>query len=501
MTYNNAPQPTSVLLGDFNGDGKLDLAVLNHRNIVTIFLNNGHGKFPAARDYIAGGDSGSAVAGDFNGDGRLDLVLANGLGEPGKTASILVNNGDGSFRAGYVFEAGLAPYSVTIGDFNEDGNPDLAVADAVGNGVNVLLSAGQGIFLPPVAYATGTFASDVKVGDFDGDGHLDLAVTNLSSNTVTILLGSGLGTFRSLPPISVGNQPSSNVVADLNNDGKIDLAVTNEGDNSVSILLGNGDATFSPAAPIPVGNLPFFLIDGTFRHSGGNDRHSGGNDLAVANCGAIDCKDPTIASSEPTVSVLEGNGAGSFVQKALFNVGPSLNSIAVADFNHDGFLDLAVAHYGNLFTGGTDPGSISILLGRGDGTFGNPTDFAAGINPFAVVTADFDNDGKLDLAATAQFENSDTINLLIGNGDGTFQPPFGFKVAEFPGRIAVGDLNDDGALDLVVPGAVGVSVLLNTGGTSVVASTSDTQPRFGKTVTLTATVSPSLDTPRFLRAQ
>jgi hypothetical protein len=512
------PSLGSVLLGDFNADGKLDIAAVVNNNILTVLLNDGRGKFPNARGYIVGsGGAAFAAAGDFNGDGIPDLAVTNyGFGGDNceaqnmrvqcSTVSILLNNGDGTFRAGYAFDAASfsSVVAVAVGDFDEDGSLDLVLVNqgSFGTGcqpprcdsVSVLLNTGDGTFLPAVGYPAGLDPSDVKVTDFDGDGHLDLVVSNTDSSTVSILKGNGNGSFQLPQPIPVGAGPTSVVVADFNNDGNPDVAVTTELDNSVSILLGRGDGTFPTEKTIPnVGDTPVFLIDGTFRHSAGNDRHSRGNDLAVANCG-INCAGKPNNSS---ISILEENGAGSFVLKENFKLGLIPNSIAVGDFNHDGFLDLAVSHFGDLDSGGKDPGGISILLGRGDGTFGPSVDFVAGVFPSSVVAADFSGRRNLDLVASTGLG---PISLLVGNGDGTFRQPLEFNVGIVSDcgsqvgchRIVMGDFNHDGTLDLAVATFTGVTVLLNTGGTSVVASASDTQPPFGKPVTLTAALRPSL---------
>src|SRR5437660_732472 len=188
--------PYSVAMGDFNGDGHLDLAVANGgSNDVSVLLGNGDGTFTPAKNYEAGLGGGPlwVAVGDFNLDGKLDLVVANSSSD---SVGVLLGNGDGTFRPSVTFPAGgTAPQSVAAGDFDGDGKLDLAVANAGSNTVSVLLGDGQGRFAAPVTFAVGAQPEFVIAGDFNGDRILDLAVANKGSGTVTVLLGDGRGNF------------------------------------------------------------------------------------------------------------------------------------------------------------------------------------------------------------------------------------------------------------------------------------------------------------------
>jgi len=308
--------PDSAAVGDFNGDGKLDLAVANEgSDNVSVLLGNGDGTFQAAVDYRAGTDPDSVAVGDFRGDGKLDLVVANYYSN---NVSILPGNGDGTFQAAVNYGVS-APTSVAVGDFNGDGKLDLAVANVFSD-VSVLLGNGDGTFQAAVNYGAGTEPAWVEVGDFNGDGKLDLAVANVDSNNVSILLGNGDGTFKAAVNYGVGIEPVSEAVGDFNGDGKLDLAVANYGSN-VSVLLGNGDSTFQAAVNYGAGAEPAWVAVGDFNGDGKLD-------LAVANVGT------------GNVSVLLGNGDGTF--QAAVNYGTGIGeSLAVGDFNGDGRLDLA----------------------------------------------------------------------------------------------------------------------------------------------------------------
>jgi hypothetical protein len=239
---------TSGVAGDFNGDGKLDVAVaLNTQNgnpggEVAVLLGKGDGSFRQEITIPFQFFAGNLIAGDFNADGKLDLALITNLNQ----VSVLLGNGDGTFQPARAFLTGIGPVSIVAGDFNHDGNLDLATSNSTDNSVSVLLGKGDGTFLPHVDTSTGGVSSyGLAVGDFNQDGKLDVAVTESSSNEVTILLGSGDGTFVFGAELLASN-PGVVATADLNGDGKLDLIVGNgKGFNSTQTLFfGNGDGTF-----------------------------------------------------------------------------------------------------------------------------------------------------------------------------------------------------------------------------------------------------------------
>jgi len=246
-----------VAVGDFNGDGKLDLVVVNSfSNNVSVLLGNGDGTFQTALDFDTGVAPWSVAVGDFNGDGKLDLAVTNAtIGN----VSILLGNGDGTFQPAVNYGAGPLPGSVVVGDFNGDGKLDLAVANqSAGNTgpsmVSVLLGNGDGTFQPAVEYVAGsdTDSSSVALGDFNGDGNLDLAVANNGgTNRASILLGNGDGTFQSAVDYAGGS--SLLAVGDFNGDGRLDMAVVDGASSTVSVLLQPGlvsgvNAILSPAS-------------------------------------------------------------------------------------------------------------------------------------------------------------------------------------------------------------------------------------------------------------
>ena len=326
------------------------------------------------------------------------------------------------------FPTVYSPIAISAVDLNDDGKPDLVIAhfEAPGS-VAVQLGNGDGTFQQPVGYATGEFPVALGTADFNGDGIIDLAVAGQHFNpgSLSILLGKGDGRFEPQISTPLGNGPSSLAVGDFNRDGSEDVAVVNEFDHTLWVLLGNGDGTFQ--APSVAGDVPFpsVVTVGDFNRDGKLDL-------------AVDGDDDTGNSA---VAVLLGNGDGTFQSPEYFGTNGQ-DGITTSDFNGDGILDLAVAG-GTLSRGGF----ISVLLGNGDGTFQPEVDYPSNPSSDQVITGDFNGDGKLDLANSGG-STGDTLAILLGNGDGTFQAPLQYSAGNGDISVTTADFDGDGTLDL-----------------------------------------------------
>ena len=443
VTYAVGSAPTALVAGDFNGDGRTDLAVANHYgNTVSVLLGNGDGTFQDAVTYAVGSYPTALVAGDFNGDGRTDLAVVNEGTYPdySGSVSVLLGNGDGTFQPQVTYAVGSDPKAIVTGDFTGDRRTDLTVANYGSNDVSVLLGKGDGTFQNQVTYPVGNEPRAIVAGDFTGDGRTDLAVANYGSKDVSILLGNGNGTFQNQVTYAVGTEPIAIVTGDFTGDRRTDLAVANYGSNDVSVLLGKGDGTFQDQMTYPVGNEPRAIVAGDFTGDGRTD-------LALDYYGSND------------VSILLGNGHGTFQNHVLNVVGGSPPAIVAGDFNGDGRTDLAVANYSS--------DDVSILLGNGDGTFQNQVTYAVGTDPIAIVAGDFNGDGRTDLAVVNEGtypDYSGSVSILLGNGDGTFQKKGTYAVGTDPIAILAGDFGN-GHTDLAVVNELDddVSVLLGNG--------------------------------------
>ena len=427
-------------VADFNDDGFDDIARSGPSTVIRILLSNGDGTFTTGGDFFAGVDREDITAGDLNNDGIVDLAVVN----PVVTQSgpekihVLLGNGDGTFSDGQPYFVGDEPEFIAISDMNEDGLTDLIVSNYFGGpaSISVLLGTGGGQFADSIfvdALRSGAYT--VAVGDFDGDGDEDLAKPCFWCWDVGILFGNGDGTFLIPDTAELGGGPQFSAVADLDNDGRLDLVTANEGTNDVSVLLANGAGSFAPeqrscvvnaAPPCPPGSDPSALVIEELT----GDSHS---DLAVTN------------PMSNTVSILAGDGTGSFSFVSSLPLpfgGMSPSSIAAGDLDNDDDEDLLVVGEGSS--------RLAVLLGNGDGTFDPPSGFptALGTNPTDVATGKLNADDNLDVVVSNAGSNN--VTVLLGAGDGSFAAAPTIALGFGASDLVLDDLDGDLVLDLVV---------------------------------------------------
>ncbi|MEN8719160.1 MAG: VCBS repeat-containing protein, partial [Oceanococcaceae bacterium] len=393
---------TSVTTVQMDAGGtSLPRATVNLHRVGGIVASSG--TFEAVTNFGVGDSPRSVTPGDFNGDGDLDLAVANFVIGGTGSVSILLGDGSGGFSSpmGSPFDAGTGLTASAAGDFDGDGVLDLAVTDFDSDNVAILLGDGDGSFGAATDFMVGALPFSVTAGDFDGDGDLDLAVAS-NDGVVSILLGAGDGSFVAAPNVAADGGPRTVITGDFNGDGVLDLAVANIGSNSVSILLGDGSGGFADAAGSPV------LFDGE------------------------DPDDP-------------------------FDLGPAPFSVTTGDFDGDGDLDLAVASF--------RANNVSILLGDGSGGFeeaiGSP--IMVGATPVSVTTGDLNGDGNLDLAVANNSSGSNSVSILLGDGSGGFGAATNYGVGDNPNSVSIGDLNGDGVLDLATANSSSDNVSIRLG--------------------------------------
>src|SRR5580658_2289327 len=446
----------AVLTGDFNGDGKLDLMVQSPDGPAQVFLSNGNGTFRLVKGTNPGVSPTGAVVADFNGDGKLDVAVAT---ESPETIEVLLGEGNGKLRSTPIVTAVGSAGGMAAGDVNGDGIVDLVIGSFPVDGTTppfqVLLGKGNGTFQAAKTIASSLAGgAEPKLVDVNHDGILDLVyLYGSGASEIVTQLGNGDGTFGDPLIFKLNGNSQAFAIADVNGDGVPDVVAgcyVNSLD-SICVGLGNGDGTFSSAGSTAVPVLVYDLALGDFNNDGNMDVVVIGNQE-----GGV---------SPSTMTVLLGKGDGSFPSQSSFFWDDG-GMIAVGDFNGDGFPDLAVANVqGN---------SVDVTLGDGHGGFVAMSSPNAGTSlAHGVAAADLNGDGKMDLAVVDGGEYSragvHAVDILIANGDGTYQPPVTVNVGVSPTDVAIAALNGDGILDLVVSDAgspAGVWVLLGqTGGT------------------------------------
>jgi hypothetical protein len=427
----------TVNVTGITGIGSLGLNLVNLPTITAA------PSFATQVTYPTGTKPASVTLGDVNGDGRLDLITAN---FDSSTASVLLGNGNGTFQTKTDFDTGTNPQSVALGDVNGDGRLDLITANSGSATASVFLGNGTGTFGAKTDFSTGTTPRSVKLADVNGDGTLDIVTANQGSANVSVLLGTGDGTFAGQATFTTTSvQPYAVTLGDVNGDGKLDIVTAHRAGSSVCVLLGNGNGTFQSSSSPNAGGTQWAVTLGDLNRDGKLD-------IVTANNGA------------DVVSLL-GVGDGTFSNRASLSVGTNPRSVTLGDVNGDGILDLITVINGSANAG--------VLLGQGNGTFQTPATFATGTFDSLVVGAatlgDVNGDGRLDLITANSGSGANTVSVLLGTGGSAiwanFSPQQTFTTGASPRSVAMGDVNNDGKLDLITANYDGstVGVLLGSG--------------------------------------
>jgi hypothetical protein len=460
--------PGNMTVADFNGDGRADVAVSDtSNNWVSILLGSPSGGFVANGTYATGSSPTALIAADFNGDKKLDLAVVN---SNAGTISILLGNGDGTFQSHVDYPVGQSPAGIVAADFNGDGKIDLATISTNDSAVAILLGRGDGSFEVQALIPVAPTPTLLAAGDVNGDGKIDLITcnNNYSGTTITVLVSKGDGTFTQVQS-QAPNSVTSLAVGDFNRDGKLDAIETVYG--GLYLSLGNGDGSFQNG--VQISNAPNVygqgLLVGDFNHDSKLDIGLPGISVMLGN-GDGTFQNPVLSPTSSTpmavvdvngdgeldlaamtnsgaVAVLLGDGTGSFMDLqsvALASTPYSVSAAVAADFNGDGKLDMAVAE------GGYPNGQVSVELGKGNGTFQQPIVSAlstTATSPYLMLTGDFNGDGKSDLVVLDN--NGNGFQVLLSRGDGSFGTPVDTPLSYSLSSLAAGDLNRDGKADLV----------------------------------------------------
>jgi hypothetical protein len=440
--------PAGEAVGDFNGDGKADLVVVNQTaNTVSVLLGNGDGTYGAKTDFPTGTTPFGVAVGDFNGDGKPDVAVAN---KGANSLSVLLGNGDGSFAPKTDIPLLITPVAITVGDFNGDGKPDIALAteNTTTDAMTMVLNSGTGTFLSPVTTATytpplgstlaGGGQSSILTGDLNGDGKTDIVVVNntdlivrvgraltrqFNPGTASVLLGNGDGTLQAPRNFGVVNGATSVAVGDFNGDGRPDFAVGGNSTTLVSVYTNTGGGNFS-ASSITAGSGQTGLIAaGDFNGDGATDLAVPLTTFSIVNGGFF---------SLSTVETFNGQVGGTLHAGPTYALG--LSSPMAADLNGDGRIDLV----------GTVGNAVQPWLNTGTGLLAAPSFVpASGVTFGSQASGDFNGDGIADIVTASSGQ------VQLGLGDGRFgdTTPLAFPAGS---SVAAVDADGNGTVDVLV---------------------------------------------------
>ncbi|CAF2871850.1 unnamed protein product [Rotaria sp. Silwood2] len=486
-SYSTGFTPAVMAVADFNNDNKLDIAVTNTQGYsISIFLGHGNGTFAQQMLYSTGSSSPFYIAvGDYNQDKNPDFVVAN---RESDCIGIFLGHGNGTFsnQITYSMPNGSSPNCIAVYDFNNDGILDLAVVNRGRNEISILLGYGNGLFKNLATYSTGvgSIPYSIAIGDLNNDGSMDFAVVNQGSKNVGIFFGYGNGTFSSQTTLSTSSEsilfmiviadlnddkildiavshvdngngsisvlygyghgkftilmtysieislyPSAFVICDFNNDSRVDLAIVKPNSASIIVMLRDKSTPFPTQTTFSTGyaSSPASVTIGDFN----NDDHL---DIAVANSGTHN------------IGIFLGYGNGTFSEQRTYTTGllSAPNTIAVSDFNNDHQLDIVVSNFGTS--------SIGIFYGYGNGNFSVMTNYSTGIgsSPYSIAVADLDKDNRLDIVVADRGTNKIVVFYGLDNGIFGNLASYPIYYNSRPSFVSIADFNNDSWLDIAV---------------------------------------------------
>lgn len=434
---------SSVVTGDFNGDGRPDLAVTEvNAGKVTVLLGLGNGSFQTGVSYSVGNAPRSLVAAHLSGTSATDLIAVN---QAANTFSVLVGNGDGTFQSAGDYIAGSRPLAAVAANFYGAGQTDLAVVNGGDGTVSLAAGLGGGAFLAARSYATDLERKAIAAGDLNGDGISDLVATNYCGSdasctgggSASVFLGHANGTYSLAGTFPLGSGPVAASLADVNGDGKLDLLVLNRDDKTLTTMLGAGDGSFGKAQTLTLAASPEAIYVGDLNGDGKAD-------IAIASdCGQKTCTQPG------AVDVWLGRGDGTYAKAASYSytVGYSPVSIAGGALSTGGHVDLVVANACGQDGTCNSAGTATILSGDGTGKFTAGGEISLGKAPSSIALARF---GSGNLSLVVAERGSNDVSVLPGDGHGGFGSAVSYAVGTGPSSLAIADLNGDGIKDVAV---------------------------------------------------
>ncbi|HEX5154241.1 MAG TPA: VCBS repeat-containing protein [Parafilimonas sp.] len=456
----------TVKSADFDNDGDNDIifssAYTYHSlNEIALFTNKGNGSFNAPKFLQLNAFAGTAVdldTGDFNNDGRTDILAANFSGRTGDGYEVILNQGNNNFSIPDIKPAGQSTYFVAAADVDNDNKMDVITSDFYSIQVTIHKNAGNAVFpLPPFFTTNNSTAGSLDAADIDGDGDLDL-LTSASGIaavgvTVTVLKNNGNGSFTPGIAYSIRGGGVQAKFRDLNGDKKPDLifaTAISTPPYDFHTAINNGNGRFGPRQTWSMNSCGWSDIDAV------DVDNDGDNDAVIIEW--LGC--PNVPNSSRRLFISKNNGHGSFTAPVIILINPSPGCIATGDLNKDGKIDLVTGQ------------SLSIDVHLNNGTnslFNAPVTYATSESPYDILVTDLNNDGNPDIAACTEF-NHEGMSVLLGNGNGTFQPAQNYNGAYSPdlrneSGITSGDVDGDGDMDILVGNYASndVSLYLNNG--------------------------------------